>query len=153
MNEPTNTTELRRFLGMIDSNQLSKFTPHLSNITKLLRDLLSTRNLWIWGPVQQQAFYAIKQQLSSAPVLAFYHPSRPTTVSADSSSYGLGAVITQQQRDGTWLLVAYCSCSLSATEQRYAQIEKEALASTWACDHFSDYLLGKQFHIETDPSP
>ena len=124
MNEPTNTTELRRFLGM--TNQLSKFTPHLSNITKPLRDLLSTRNSWIWGPVQQEAFYAIKQQLSSVPVLAFYHPSRPTTVSTDSSSYGLGAVITQQ-RDGTWRPVAYCSHSLSAAEQRYAQLRKRHL--------------------------
>jgi len=42
---------------------------------------------------------------------------------------------------------------MSATEQRYAQIEKEALVSTWACDRFSDYLLGKQFHIETDHKP
>jgi len=29
------------------TNQLSKFTPHLSNITKPLCDLLSTKNSWI----------------------------------------------------------------------------------------------------------
>ena len=68
MTEPTNITELRQFLGM--TNQLSKFTPHLSSMTKPLRDLLSTKNLWIWGPAQQ-AFHTIKQQLSSAPVLLF----------------------------------------------------------------------------------
>jgi len=71
-------------------------------------------------------------------------------VSADSSSYGLDAALMPQQCDGTWYPMAYCSHSLSAAEQRYAQIEKEALASIWACDHFNDYLLGKQFHLKTN---
>ena len=58
MTEPTNITELRRFLDM--TNQISKFTSHLSSMTKPLRDLLSTKNLWIWGPAQQEAFHTIK---------------------------------------------------------------------------------------------
>jgi len=74
-------------------------------------------------------------------------------VSADSSSYGLGAVLNQKQPDGTWRPVAYCSRSLSNTEGRYAQIEKESLALTWACEHFSDYLIGKHFLAETDHKP
>eukprot|EP00731_Ephydatia_muelleri_P031104 Em0022g618a len=42
---------------------------------------------------------------------------------------------------------------LSETEQRYAQIEKEAQAIVWACDKFSCYILGKHFEIETDHKP
>ena len=42
---------------------------------------------------------------------------------------------------------------MTSTEQRYAQIDKEALAITWACDRFSDYLIGLQFHVETDHKP
>ena len=49
--------------------------------------------------------------------------------------------------------MAYASHSLSDTETRYAQIEKEVLALTWACDKFSTYLLGKKFAIETDHKP
>ena len=39
------------------------------------------------------------------------------------------------------------------TQQRYAQIEKEALAVTWACEKFNDYILGRDFHIQTDHKP
>ena len=46
--------------------------------------------------------------------------------------------------------MAYTSRSMTETEQRYAQIEKEVLAVTWACEKFSDYLLGQEFEIETD---
>ena len=33
------------------------------------------------------------------------------------------------------------------------QIDKEALASTWACERFSDYLIGTKFHLESDHKP
>ena len=40
--------------------------------------------------------------------------------------------------------------STGETESHYAQIEKEALAYTWACEKFSTYILGT---IETDHKP
>ena len=42
---------------------------------------------------------------------------------------------------------------MSGVEQCYAQIEKQALATTWACDRYSNFLIGKTFHIETDHKP
>lgn len=82
-------------------------------------------------------------------VLALYNPQAPTKVSADASWYGLGAVLLQQV-DNVWKPVAYyASRSMRETERRYAQIEKEALAVTWASEKFSDYILGRPFQIET----
>ena len=52
-----------------------------------------------------------------------------------------------------WKPVAYASRSMTETETRYSQIEKEALATTWACERFSDYILGMKIHIETDHKP
>ena len=42
---------------------------------------------------------------------------------------------------------------MSATENRYAQIEKEALAITWACEKLSAYVLGLKVLLETDHKP
>lgn len=35
----------------------------------------------------------------------------------------------------------------------YTQIEKEALALTWACKRFSEYIIGKEILLETDHIP
>ena len=86
-------------------------------------------------------------------MLALFNHTRETIVFADASSYGLGAVLLQRQQDGELKPISYISRSLTPTEQRYAQIEKEALAFTWACERFADFLLGMEFHIHTDHKP
>ena len=148
---PQNVEDVRRFLGMV--NQMGKFTPNLADRTKPLRDLLQKESDWTWGPALRSAFEDLKKLLTSSPVLALYDTLRETTLSADASSFGLGAVLLQKQLPGDLKPVAYVSRSMTPTEQRYAQIEKEALAFTWACERFSTYLIGMRFHIETDHKP
>ena len=85
--------------------------------------------------------------------MALYDPCKETVVSADASSYGLGAVLMQKQEDHQWKPVVYASRSLTSTEQKYAQIEKESLGITWACERFREYLIGIKFRVETDHKP
>ena len=73
--------------------------------------------------MQEQAFTRVKEELSKSTTLAHYDPVAPTKISADASSYGLGAVLLQQS-SSQWKPVAYVSRSMSDTEHRYAQIEK-----------------------------
>ena len=100
----------------------------------------------MWGLSQEEAFSQVKAELTKPTVLT-YNPMVPTKVSADASSYGLGAVLLQRV-DDTWRPVAYASRATSEAERKCTQLEKEALAVTWACDKFSDYLLGRSFQID-----
>ena len=84
----------------------------------------------------------MKAELTVHTVLALYDPQANTKISADASSHGLGSVLLQKNQQ-EWRPVAYASRAMSETESRYAQIEKEALAITWACEKFSTYILGK----------
>ena len=112
MPPPANVPEVRRFMGMV--NQLSKFCPQLADKAKPINELLRSKNDWNWGDSQQKSFSLIKKDLS-------YNPEFPTTVSADASSYGLGAILTQKQPTGENRPIAYVSRALTPTEQRYAR--------------------------------
>ena len=147
---PKNATEIQRFLGMV--NQLGKFSPNISNLSAPLWQLLSNKQAWLWGPDQANSYRQLQSELTTPKVLTHYNPEFPTKISADATSYGIGAVLLQQI-DEKWLPVAYASRAMTTTESRYAQIEKEALAITWACEKFSSYVLGKQIFLKTDHKP
>ena len=152
MQPPTKVPEFNRFTGMV--NQLGKFTPSFTDLTQPLRELLSKSKSLTWGGGSYRNKRSMKSKKSSlSPLRLLITTQRPdpTKISADSSSYGLGAVLLQQL-DSQWEPIAYASRSMSKTEKRYTQIEK-ALASTWACEKFSTYILGKKFTIKTDHKP
>ena len=150
MAKPTTVTELRRFMGMV--NQLGKSSSKVAELSQPLRELLGSKRSWVWGPSQHGAFAAVKAELATPIVSALYNQEIATKITADASAYGLGAVLLQQHGD-TWKPVAYTSKAMTETERRYSQIEKEALALVWACEKFSDYVIGKKIQLETDHKP
>jgi transposase InsO family protein len=150
MEKPRSPTELRRFMGMV--NQLGKFSSKIAELSQPLRELLSIKRTWQWGTAQDKAFEAVKAELTRPTTLALYDQDAPTKITADASAYGIGAVLLQQQNK-VWKPVAYASKSMTETERRYSQIEKEALALVWACEKFEDYVLGKEIQLETDHKP
>ena len=63
-------------------------------------------------------------------------------ISTDALSYGLGACYTPcSDHNGSWKHVAYSSRTLPESEYRYAQIEKEALVTTWAYKKAVNYTF------------
>jgi len=61
---------------------------------------------------------------------------------------GLGAAILQNRKP-----IEYASHSLTDTETRYTQIEKDILAIVFALEHFNQYRFGQHVHIENNHKP
>ena len=100
------------------------------------------------GHEQQASFDKLKQLCSTTPVLAFYDVNKSVDIQCDASKDGLGAVILQDNRP-----IAYSSRSLTETEQRYAQIEKELLSIVHATTKFHCYIFGKTVTVYNDHKP
>ena len=147
MTPPQDVAAIQRLLGL--AQYLSKFLPHLSDLTKPLRELTKKEVAWTWGPAQQQAFTNLKKAVSSTPVLRYYNLDEAVTLQCDASQSGLGAALLQNGQP-----IAYASRALTPIETRYAQIEKELLAIVFGCEHFKAYTYGRDVvQVETDHQP
>ena len=70
------------------------------------------------------------------------------TVQADASQRGLGTCLLQEGQ-----LITFASKSLTDTETRYANIERELLPFVFTCQWFNTYVLGRPFTVESDHKP
>ena len=62
-------------------------------------------------------------------------------------------MLTHRYTDGSERPIKYASRTLLPIEQNYAQLEKEALAITFAVKKFHMYLYGCKFILVTDHQP
>ena len=146
MPSPKDKKELHTILGMI--TYLAKFAPSLSEITKPMRDILKEDFTFMWDKPQQDAFDKVKLMISNTPVLTFFDPKKELILEVDASKHGLGAAIYNDGKP-----IAFASKALNATEQNYAQIEKELYAILFGCIRFHQYIYGRKTKVHSDHKP
>ncbi len=150
---PKDAEELRSLLGL--ALFVSGHFIGFSTITKVSWQLAKTERKkdFIWKTEHQNAFDELKSAITTKAT-AYYNPNWHTILVVDASSYGLGAVLVQQnpRNRKERVIVECCNRLLSKTECRYSQIEKEALSVVWACERLNMYLdsTPEPFKIITD---
>ena len=152
---PTNVTELRQFLGMVNFQR--KFVKDCSVIAKPLTELTGgpKKKKLDWNDSMTQSFEQLKEQLVQEVTLTFpeYGGEAETLrLFVDASGVGAGACLTQKQ-DCENRVIAYASTTFSDAERRYSTIERELTAVRWGVKIFRPFLMGVPFEIWTDHKP
>ncbi|XP_055905818.1 uncharacterized protein K02A2.6-like [Eupeodes corollae] len=148
---PTNLKELQSFMGKI--NYYNSFIKNFSQIAAPLNELRKQDVLFQWRVPQENAFQNLKQQIEDATHLAHFKPELPIILATDASYYGIGAVISHLNPDGTEQPIAHASKTLNDSQRNYSQIEKEAFSIIFGVTKFRQYLYGRRFILYTDHKP
>ena len=142
---PDTYTKVKSFVGL--AGHYRSFIKGFANIAAPLYDLTSGENKdkksehLDLPPEDCEAFDHLKAACLQAPILSFPDFSKSFLLEMDASGKGLGAVLSQKQSDGRYHPIAYASCIMNETEQRYHSNKQEFLALKWAVtEQFHDYL-------------
>uniref|UniRef100_A0A0G4HKI5 Reverse transcriptase/retrotransposon-derived protein RNase H-like domain-containing protein n=1 Tax=Chromera velia CCMP2878 TaxID=1169474 RepID=A0A0G4HKI5_9ALVE len=147
--KPTDRTSLRQFLGL--GNWFRKFVRGYSQVASPFLSLLRTSIPFVWEPVHDQAFVALKKAVLELATLTLPDPSQPVYIAHDASqSYqAIGAVAIQRcQKTGAYRPLAFGSCRLTPTEARYPvrEFNLELLAIVYFAKVWRHFLMpGSEF--------
>lgn len=139
---PTNIKELRGFLGL--TGYYRRFVENYGAIAVPLTQLLK-KDAFGWNEVATQAFEGLKRAMVTLPVLALPDFMIPFMVETNASSYGLGVVLSQNQRS-----IAYFNHTLSTQVRTKSVYGREMMAVVLAVQRWRPYLLGHRFIVRTD---
>ena len=144
---PTNIHDLRAFLGL--ANYYRRFVHNYSKLTLPLTRMLKKGATVDMGATELEAFDAIKEALTTAPVLAVADPKLGYRIVTDASDFAIGAILLQDQGHD-WQPIAYESCKLQPAELRQSVHEKEMLAVLHALKAWRCYVEGRPVELVTD---
>jgi hypothetical protein len=139
--------EIRSFLG--HAGFYRRFIKDFSKIARPLCRLLAKETPFEFDEECLKAFRALKEILTSTPVIRAPNWGEPFEIMCDASDYAVGAVLGQRF-DKLPHVIYYTSKTLNDAQLNYSTIEKELLAVIFALDKFRSYLLGSKIIIYSD---
>ncbi|XP_073031172.1 uncharacterized protein [Primulina eburnea] len=128
-----------------------RFIKDFSSITKPLTNLLMKDVPFVFSEDCLQAFQALKQKLTTTPIIVAPDWHLPFELMCDASDIALWAVLGQK-RDKFLHVIYYASMTLSGAQLNYSTTEKELMAVVFSLDKFRPYLVGSKVIVHTDHS-
>ncbi|CAF1137532.1 unnamed protein product, partial [Brachionus calyciflorus] len=124
---PSTAGEVRSLLGL--ANYCARFIPDFATITEPLRELIKKIVTFNWEKRHEQALQKLKKSIC-VELLSYFDPKLRTEITVDASPVGVAEVLAQYDVKSSKdkRIVMYASRSLSKVEQKYSQVEREALA-------------------------
>lgn len=120
--------------------------------TEALRCLIKNDVAFVWQANNDKEWKELIWASTSAPMFAMFNPSKQINLSAEASSFAVGAALFNLHGQDC-RPVAYASKVPSNAETRYAQIQKELLAVTFAFEHFREFVVRFPVIVEMDHRP
>ena len=148
---PKNVKEVRSLLGLC--NYYRQMVPNYASITLPLTKLLHKEVPFIWGPEQEQAFRALKEELISDRILAYPQSDKGYKIFTDASLGAIGGVLVQDDENGLERPIAYFSKTLTGPQLNWSTIEKEGWALIYGLKKFEPYVYGNAVTAYTDHKP
>jgi hypothetical protein len=140
---PTDARGIKSFIGM--AGYYRRFIERFSKIAKPMIALLGNKVEFKWTQKCQEAFEALKEKLTTAPVLVLPDVHKPFSVYCDACYTGLGCVLMQEGR-----VVAYSSRQLKVHEKNYPIHDLELAAVVHALKTWRHYLYGQKCDVYTN---
>ena len=147
---PQSYREVQRFVGLV--NYLAQFMPDVLAFTSPLTDMEHNDRPFVWCPLYQTCFEAIKAMVCKAPILQPIDLKKKEMIwlICDASIYGLGALYSQGEDWQTCQPARFLSKKFTSAQRAYHMYEQEALAILEGLLKWEDKLLGRKFMIVTD---
>ena len=104
---PQNKTNVRSFLGL--APYYRRFVKGFATIAKPLHNLTKRNVIFEWKPEYQLAFDSLKERLTSTPIMTYPDFSKRFILATDASDWGIGAVLSQKDKENLEHPIAYAS--------------------------------------------
>lgn len=157
---PSSPKQIREFIGVC--NYFRCLIKDFARVAAPLMKMTRLSSTWKGGPLPEEAqesFDLLKKALTSDPVVALPQTDKQYILQTDGaqgdSVYpgGLGAVLLQEDEEGTERVIAYASRSLRKHEKNYSAFLLELTAAVYGIEEFENYLRGRRFVLCTDHKP
>ncbi len=160
LNKPEELEDLGKKLALLQQPKPPKKLSQAIDFGKVLFDVLKAKPSRNFFPACQQVILEGDEvDLKKIPMIRPYpgdgrgpqdgftagpHRGGQGEGGREDGPGGLGAILTQVDKDGKFYAISFASRQLKDHEKNYSPFLLEAAAAVWGMDHFSEYLKGKK---------